>query len=75
MSVRNRGHPGLYFSVFVVDNEHTNQGRPCSSIPMYILVIHVVHNIALYRLGGSQDDFTCSLSTPSVMMHNAMLSV
>ncbi len=30
-----------------------------SSVPTHTLV---VHNIALYRLGGAQDNFACSLS-------------
>ncbi len=41
------------------DNEHANQGTQCSSVQTYTLV---VHNIALYRLGGAQDDFACLLS-------------
>ncbi len=45
------------YSIFVVDNEH--QGSQCSSVPPYTLV---VHNVALYRLGGAHDDFACSLS-------------
>ena len=41
------------------DNEHANQGLQCSSVPMCTLV---VQNVALYQLGGAQDDFACSLS-------------
>ena len=49
------GHFLSYFyAIFVVDNEHANQGSQCSSVPTYTLV---VHNVALYRLGGGQDDF------------------
>ena len=41
------------------DNEHANQGSQCSSVPTYTLL---VHNVALYQLGGVQDNFACSLS-------------
>ena len=58
--------------IFVVDNEHANQGSQCSSAHTYTLV---VHNIALYRLGGAQDEFAGSLSALFVMVHNTMLSV
>ena len=43
----------------MVDNEHANQGSQCSSVLTYTLV---VHNVALSRLGGAQDDFACLLS-------------
>ena len=43
----------------------------CSSVPMYTLV---VHSVALYRLGGAQDDFACLLTT-FLMVYNAVLSV
>ncbi len=47
-------------SIFMFDNEHSNQSSHCSSVPTYILV---AHNIALYWLSGAQDKFACSLST------------
>ena len=47
------------YSIFVVDNEHANQVSQCSSVPMYTLA---AYNVDLYRLGGAQDDFVCSLS-------------
>ena len=34
-----------------------------------------VHNVALCRLGGAQDDFACSLWTTREMVSNAVLSV
>ena len=36
---------------------------------------YVVHHrpVALYQLGGAQDDFTCSLRTTHEMVHNTML--
>ena len=43
----------------IFDNRHANQGSQCSSVPTYTLA---VHNVALYRLYGAQDDFACSLS-------------
>ena len=55
----------------MVDNEHTNQGSQCSSVSTYTLV---VHKVALYQLGGAQDDFACSLSI-FLMVYNAVLSV
>ena len=58
--------------IFVVDNAHANQGSKCSSVLMQTLV---VHNIALYWLGGAQDDFACLLSALTVMMRDTMLSV
>ena len=39
------------YSIFEVDNEHANQGSQCSFVPTYTLV---VHNTALYQLGGAQ---------------------
>ena len=37
------------------DNKHANQGSQCrTSVPTYTFV---VHNVALYQLGGAQDDF------------------
>ncbi len=37
------------------DNKHANQGSQCrTSVPTYTFV---VHNVALYKLGGAQDDF------------------
>ena len=61
-------HFGIYYSIFVVDNKHANQGSQCSSVPTYMFTL-VVHNIAcllvlvaLCQLGGAQDDFACSLS-------------
>ncbi len=53
------------------DNEHANQGSQCSSVQTYTLV---VHKVALYQLGGAQNDFACSLST-FFMVYNAVLSV
>ena len=47
-------------SICVFDNQHAIQGSQCSSVPTYTLV---VHNVALYRLGGAQDCFSCSLAT------------
>ena len=41
------------------DKEHANQGSQCSSVLTYTLV---VHKVALYQLGGAQDDFACLLS-------------
>ncbi len=59
ISVRSGGSTYVYlYSIFVVDNEHAYQGSQCSSVPTYTLV---VHNVALYRLGGAQDDFACLL--------------
>ena len=58
--------------IFVVDNEHANQGSQCSSLPTYILV---VHNVALYGLAGAQDYFACSLRTTCKMLYNMMLSI
>ncbi len=55
-----------------VHDVHTNQGSQCSSVPTYTLV---VHNVALYWLGGAHDDFSCSLSATTQMVHNVMLSV
>ena len=46
-------------SIFMIDNEHANQGSQCSSLPMYTLV---VQNVALSQLGGAQDKFACPLS-------------
>ncbi len=46
----------INFSIFVVDNKRANQGSQCSSVPMFILV---VHNVALYQLGAALDDFAC----------------
>ncbi len=51
-------------------DEHANQGSQCSSVLTYTLV---VHNAALYRLHGAQDNFACSLSF--FMVYNAVLSV
>ena len=45
--------------IYMFDNEHANQGSQYSSVLTYTLV---VHNVALYLLGGAQDDFACSLS-------------
>ena len=42
------------------DNKHANQGSQYNSVPTYTLV---VHNIALCWLGGTEDNFACSLST------------
>ena len=42
------------------DNLHAYRTSQCSSVPTYTFKL-AVHNIALYRLGGAQDDFTCSL--------------
>ena len=39
------------YSIFVVDNEHANQGSQCSFVPAYTLA---VHNVTLYLLGGAQ---------------------
>ena len=47
----------INLSIFVVNNEHANQGSQCSSVPMYTLV---VRKVPFYRLGGAQDDFACS---------------
>ncbi len=43
-----------------------------SSVLTYTLV---VHSIALYWLGGAQDDFACLLRTNREMVYNAVLSV
>ena len=43
------------YSIFMFANRHTYQGAQCSSL--------VVHNVALYRVGGGQDDFAYSLWT------------
>ena len=69
MSVRSGGRPR--HSIFVVDNEHANQRSHCSFVPTYTLV---VHNVALYRLGGAQDDFAYSFNF-FLMVYNAVLSV
>ncbi len=53
------------------DNKHANQGSRCSSVPTYTLVMH---NIALYHLGGAQDNFACMLST-FFMVYISVLSV
>ena len=37
--------------------------------------VGVVHNVALYWLGGPQDDFACLLSALTMVVHNMMLSV
>ena len=42
------------YSHLVLRNVYTNQGAQCSSVPTYTLV---VHNVALYWLGGAHDDF------------------
>ena len=42
----------------MVHNEHANQGSQYSSVPTYTLVLH---NVALYRLSGAQENFACSL--------------
>ena len=42
------------WSIFVVDNEHANQGLQSSSLAMYNLI---VHNVALYQLDGAKDNF------------------
>ena len=60
------------YNIFMFDNKHANQGSQCSSVLTYTLV---VHNTALYRLGGAQDNFTCSLRTIRKMVYNAVLSV
>ena len=66
-------NPLQRLSILLVDNEHANQSLQCScTIPTYTLV---VHSVALYWLGGAQEDFACSLSAPSMMVHNTMLSV
>ncbi len=63
------GSPLTYkYSTFVFDNENANQGSQCSSVPTYTMV---VHNVALHRLGGAQDDFACLF----FMVYNAVLSV
>ena len=60
------------YSIFVVDNKHANHGLQCSSLLTYTLV---VQKIALYRSGGAQAVFACSLWTTREMMYNAVLSV
>ena len=65
-------HKENLIHIFVVDSEHANQGSQCSSVPTYTLV---VHNVALYGLGGAQDYFACSLRTTREMVYNMMLSV
>ena len=57
------------YSIFVVDNEHANQGSQCSSVPTHTLV---VHNVALSGLGGAQNDSACLLWTTRKMVHNTM---
>ena len=42
-------------SIFVVDNEHANYCS-CSSCTDILYTLEV-HNVALYQLGGAQDDF------------------
>ncbi len=37
--------------------------------------IKVVHNVALYRLGGAQDNFACSLRTTCEIVYNMMMWV
>ena len=59
-------------NILMFDNEHANQGSQCSSVQTYSLV---VHNVALYQLGGGQDDFACSLRTIREKVYNAVLSV
>ncbi len=62
---------GSPLTFFMFDNKLANQGSQCSSVLTHTLV---VHNIDLYRLGGTQDGFACSLSN-FFMMYNAVLSV
>ena len=83
MFVRSGGH-SWHFSFFggsqgtckkkqrflSVDTEHANQGSQWSSVLTYTLV---VHSVALYRLGGTQDDFACLLWITREMVHNTML--
>ncbi len=38
-----------------------------------IAILSIVHNVALYRLGGAQYDFACLLSN-FLMVYNAVLS-
>ncbi len=42
----------------MVDNKHANHGSQCSSVLTYTLVWH---NVALYWVGGAQDDFATKL--------------
>ncbi len=58
------------YSISVVRNLHTNQGSQCSSVPTYTLV---VHSVALYRLGGAQNDF--AYYQIFLIVYNAVLSV
>ncbi len=61
------------YSIFVVDNKLTCcKSRFCSSVLTDILV---VHNVALYLLGGAQDYFAWSLRTTREMVYNAVLLV
>ena len=57
--------------IFMVDNEHGNEGLQCSSVPMYTLV---VHKVALYRLGGAQTILHVCYQF-FLVVHNAVLSV
>ena len=62
----------------ITDLYHGAQGGPmsvrtqCSSLPTYTLV---VHNVALYRLGGAQHDFCMFVINLFLMVYNAVLSV
>ena len=62
-------HCAPKYSISMFDNEHANQGLQCSSVLIYTLV---VHNIALYRLRGAQDDFACSLSTSLFIIYSCL---
>ena len=56
----------------VVHNIHANQGSQCSSVPVHTLM---VHNAALFWLGGAEDNFSCTSWATSQMAHGAKLSV
>ena len=47
------------YSIFVVYNEHANQGSQCSSLPTCNMVEHIV---TLYSLDIALDNFAYSLS-------------
>ncbi len=43
-----------------------------SWVSVFTPLIIKVHIVALYQLGGAQDDFACSLWTTREMVHNTM---
>ncbi len=52
--VVHKGPTHIVYSISVIHNIHTNQGSQCGSVPTYTWV---VHNVALYWLGGAHNVF------------------